>query len=139
MLHSVENDPRNLLQVEINTISSSMGSLAAQITQMFTHFDEFDGALNDRRPLEKVSNQHTPVPSAVITKSIPENRALEVIVDGIAYAHRHFISKLNASRQEVDTNDHRYVVAMIVQENECNISDQRNIEYGTIYDKAYIL
>lgn len=32
MLHSVENDPRTLMQVELNTIASSFGALSSKVS-----------------------------------------------------------------------------------------------------------
>lgn len=32
MLHDVENDPRKLMQVELNTIAASFGSLSSKVS-----------------------------------------------------------------------------------------------------------
>lgn len=40
MLHHVENDARDILQVEINTIASSFGSLSTKISEMHRFFYE---------------------------------------------------------------------------------------------------
>ena len=42
MLHHVENDARDILQVEINTIASSFGSLSNKISEMHRIFYEKD-------------------------------------------------------------------------------------------------
>jgi glutathione synthase len=37
MLHEVENDPRTLMQVELNTIASSFGALSSKVKPSFKH------------------------------------------------------------------------------------------------------
>lgn len=66
MLHDVENDPRCILQVEINTVASSFGSLSTKISDMHSLF------YPDR--------------------NIPKNIALGTLSDSLAYAHFKFLA-----------------------------------------------
>ncbi len=63
MLHAVEGDTRGILQVEINTISSSFGSLSTKIAKMHS-------LLTDQ-----------------VDTNIPPNVALSTITQSLAYAH----------------------------------------------------
>jgi hypothetical protein len=121
MLHSRENDHRNMLQVEINTISSSFGSLSTQLTEMFSY-------MNGRHSAGEHSSNN----------QIPANSALTNVVSGLAAAHNHVLSKCLAAIT-TEHNPHRYCVAMIVQGNERNFSDQRLIEYGKKYEVMLVL
>lgn len=69
MLHEVDGDARNLLQVEINTIASSFGSLTTKITEMFQQLD-----LNNY-------------------ENIPNNNALESLAYAIAMARDCYVEK----------------------------------------------
>jgi glutathione synthase len=65
MLHEVADDTRGILQVEINTIASSFGSLSTKISEMHSLFYPYD--------------------------DIPSNIALTAISEAIAYAHHFYI------------------------------------------------
>jgi hypothetical protein len=121
MLHSRENDDRNMLQVEINTISSSFGSLSTQLTEMFSY-------MNGRHSTGEYSSNN----------QIPANSALTNVVSGLAAAHNHVLSQCLAAIT-TEHDPHRYCVAMIVQGNERNFSDQRLIEYGKKYEVMLVL
>lgn len=69
MLHSVSGDDRSLLQVEVNSIASSFGSLSTKISQMHSLLSAQEG------------------------KEIPINNALDEIAGGIALAHHRFIAQ----------------------------------------------
>lgn len=43
MLHNVESDSRELMQVELNTISSSFGSLSTKVSTVLLHSLDFNG------------------------------------------------------------------------------------------------
>lgn len=102
MIHERENDPRKLLQVEINTISSSLGSLATKMTGMCQTF-------------LKGSN---------VSCEIPPNHVLDNICLGIATAYNIFCEEHKGSLFR------KPVVLFVVQPNEWNISDQKLIQYG---------
>ena len=71
MLHDVPYDDRSILQVEINTIASSFGSLSTKISQMF-------------RTLYK-------------SDSIPVNNALPSIAATLATGHNIFTTQVGSS------------------------------------------
>jgi glutathione synthase len=68
MLHVQDNDPRSFLQVEINTIASSFGSLSTKISEMHRSFE--------------------------VNRNIPENIALDELCDGLAAAHYEYIRQI---------------------------------------------
>jgi len=70
MQHEVLNDPRSLLQVEINTIASSFAGLSTKISELFS------------------SNSY----NRDANIKIPENNALQNISKGISLAHNLFLS-----------------------------------------------
>ena len=124
MLHSVQGDTRNILQVEINTISSSFGALSSKIADMFQFFHR-------RNLLETCIDNGT----GTGTDVVPPNGAVEGIIASLAAAHSAYISQLHGdSGSDCDSgvdSQVKVVVAMIVQTTERNFSDQRIIEYGT--------
>lgn len=68
MLHSVENDPRQLMQVEMNTIAASFGSLSSKISDM-------------HRVLHQTNESH-----------IPFNEPYVEFANGIAEAHQRYLT-----------------------------------------------
>jgi hypothetical protein len=108
-----------LLQVEINTIAAGMGPLCADITQMYKYFGRLDSAVC-------TDSEKTGRSLSWLPEIIPDNKGLEIVVDGIAAAHNHFVARCSPAKTQ-----RKCVVAMIVQAAERNISDQRAIEYGT--------
>ena len=103
MLHAKEGDPRCLLQVEINTIASSFGSLSTRIAEMHEEFSALE------RPNDSVN--------------VPKNHALEEIANGIAAAHNAYLQQ--TGRQKNDDVG----VGMIVQPGERNFADQRLLQF----------
>lgn len=112
MLHDVPGDPRTLLQVEINTIASSFGSLSTKIAEMYRAFDPE----ND---------------------NIPLNNALEGLCDGLASAHFEFLRQKKESISASDTfgcdeqqkPQMKATIIMVVQPGERNIADQRLLHF----------
>ena len=109
MLHSKENDSRNLLQVELNTIASSFGSLSTKISEM-------------HRELHEMERMLTVTAETANAKNIPVNNALEEIAGGLAAAHNAYLKQTGLSNADV-------FVAIIVQPGERNFADQRLLQY----------
>lgn len=105
MLHSKEGDTRSLLQVELNTIASSFGSLSTKISEMHIMMNEIE-------QLDSVENQ----------RDIPINSALDEIASGLAAAHHVYLSQTGMTNLNCS-------VAMIVQPGERNFADQRLLQY----------
>ena len=80
MLHFKENDPRSLLQVELNTISSSFGSLSTKIAEMHHEFNSMETTNVNYVDNESFSD-------------IPINTALDCIAEGLACAHKTYIAQ----------------------------------------------
>ena len=105
MVHSVEGDERNLLQVEINTIASSFGCISTKMTRMMK-------TVEDAR--------------IYTSREIPDNSAMSGIADGIATAHKAWIMQ-----QLVSAHSHRpIIVIMVVQPGETNFCDQRLLHFA---------
>ena len=107
MLHSKEGDNRTLLQVELNTIASSFGSLSTKITEMHIEMNA----------MESLDTENT-----ASRRDIPVNSALDEIASGIAAAHQVYLSQTGLTNLNCS-------VAMIVQPNERNFADQRFLQY----------
>jgi hypothetical protein len=56
MLHSVENDPRTFMQVELNTIASSFGALSSKVSEMHRVL-----SLSGSEDFSPLNNAHTEV------------------------------------------------------------------------------
>jgi glutathione synthase len=95
MVHKKPGDSRSLLQVEINTIASSFGSLSTKIAEMHRTFAAMEGDYS-RAP--------------------PENNAVTGLAEGIAAGHKAFIAQ---------TRIDNCSCIMVVQPNERNFCDQR--------------
>ena len=78
MLHSVDGDSRDILQVEINTIASSFGSLSTKISEMHRSF---------------YPNHH-----------VPSNQALQLIAHSIAAAHHQFLLASSSTSSSTSTD-----------------------------------
>lgn len=100
MQHQVENDSRDLLQVEINTIASSFGGLSTKLADMHEAF-----------------NKIHPKPSQV-----PPNNAIHGIANAISLAHHQFVNQRDINKGDT-------IVIMVVQSNEKNFSDQMLIQF----------
>ncbi|CAK9191339.1 unnamed protein product [Sphagnum troendelagicum] len=84
----------NLLQVELNTISSSFAALGSLVTSLHRHLINWSG---DRSGLE--------------AKNVPENSAADTFAEALALAWKEY-------------GDNRAVVLMVVREEERNMYDQ---------------
>lgn len=122
MLHEQEGDDRNILQVELNTIASSFGSLSTKVARMQKIFSD---------------SPH----------KIPTNEAIENICCGIATAHNVFIQEAkspsyNSSNSNLSTSTSAStpatIVIMVVQDKEKNFSDQCIIQQ-TLLEKYNII
>lgn len=111
MLHEKEGDSRSLLQVELNTIASSFGALSTRISEMHREL----GAMG----LINFSDNEIMDDKDI---NIPINNALNEIANGLAIGHKAFLSLTGLTDEECS-------VAMIVQPNERNFSDQRLVQY----------
>jgi len=104
MLHDRPGDARTLLQVEINTIASSFGSLSTKIAEMYRAFDPAN-------------------------ENIPHNDALDGLCDGLASAHFHFIRQKRESGKTGAQTQSQALILMVVQPGERNIADQRLLHF----------
>ena len=105
MLHSKEGDVRSLLQVELNTIASSFGSLSTKISEMHREMSDME--------------QQESVARAI--RNIPRNSALDNISGGIAAAHFAYLGSVGQTKLD-------NVVAVVVQPGERNFADQRLLQ-----------
>lgn len=101
MLHEKEGDPKDLLQVEINTIASSFGSLSTRIAEMHSELEAFEGSADQ----------------------VQNHDALDEIASGVATAHRAYMAQTGRKTEE------NLGVAMIVQPGERNFADQRLLQF----------
>jgi len=99
MLHIQDNDPRTFLQVEINTIASSFGSLSTKISEMHRSFE--------------------------VNRNIPENIALDELCDGLAAAHYEYIRQIKKLQLYNNNYHNKIQILMIIQPGEANFADQR--------------
>jgi glutathione synthase len=110
MIHSADGDPRNLLQVEINTIASSFGALSTHISNMHRHICRIQ---HDR---------------------LPKNFALDDLANALRGAKTAYESNDQKANEE---NDRRAdsIILMIVQPGERNFSDQCLLQFEVIERK----
>jgi glutathione synthase len=100
MQHQVENDSRDLLQVEINTIASSFGALSTKLSNMHQAFNKMH-----RIPCD-----------------IPANNAIKGISNAIHTAHDRFLEQIQKTNGDA-------ITIIVVQPNEKNFSDQMLIQF----------
>ncbi|KAF1793688.1 Pre-ATP-grasp domain [Phytophthora cactorum] len=115
MLHEpqadVAGDSQRLLQVELNTISSSFACISSLVSGMHSFLVSRLGA--EIPALEK----HYGIPSTEYCNSLPQNDAITELPDALAAAHKQYGAK-------------DAVVMFVVQPNEANAIDQRWLEYN---------
>ncbi|KAG3105765.1 Glutathione synthetase [Phytophthora idaei] len=115
MLHEpqadVAGDSQRLLQVELNTISSSFACISSLVSGMHSFLVSRLGA--EIPALEK----HYGIPSTEYCNSLPQNDAITELPDALAVAHKQYGAK-------------DAVVMFVVQPNEANAIDQRWLEYN---------
>ncbi|CAI5747067.1 unnamed protein product [Peronospora destructor] len=114
MLHEpqagVSSDSQRLLQVELNTISSSFGCISSLVSGMHSFLLNRFG---DIPALE----EHYGITFDQYSKGLPQNDAILELPNALAAAHKHYGVK-NA------------VIMFVVQPNEANAIDQRWLEYN---------
>lgn len=106
MLHSSEGDDRSLLQVELNTIASSFGSLSTKISEMHRELQE----------MEEMDSNSTS------KRNVPVNVALDEIAGGLAAAHNVYLKQTGLTNSNCS-------IAIIVQPGERNFADQRLLQF----------
>ncbi|ETI36743.1 glutathione synthetase [Phytophthora nicotianae CJ01A1] len=115
MLHEpqadVAGDSQRLLQVELNTISSSFACISSLVSGMHSFLVSRLGA--EIPALEK----HYGIPSAEYANALPQNDAIIELPNSLASAHKLYGVK-------------DAVVMFVVQPNEANAIDQRWLEYN---------
>lgn len=130
MLNSQTRRAGSLLQVELNTMSSSFGPLAAKVGQLHEYIlsrnlvtapglADFVGVKDTSTPLAAVSELEG-------RQRLPPNHAREELAAGLAHAH-----KLNTFKTPTS------VVMFLVQSSETNIVDQSELEL-CLWDKHRI-
>ncbi|CEG46252.1 glutathione synthetase [Plasmopara halstedii] len=115
MLHEPQidsaGDSQRLLQVELNTISSSFACISSLVSDMHRFLISRFGA--EIPGLEKYYG----ITSSDFQRALPQNDAINELPNALAAAHKHY---------GVDDA----VVTFVVQPNEANAIDQRWIEYN---------
>eukprot|EP00644_Phytophthora_capsici_P008566 jgi/Phyca11/111679/e_gw1.20.35.1 len=115
MLHEpqaeVAGDSQRLLQVELNTISSSFACISSLVSGMHSFLVNRLGA--DIPGLGK----HYGIASTEYPNGLPQNDAITELPNALAAAHKHYGVKDS-------------VVMFVVQPNEANAIDQRWLEYN---------
>mmetsp|Transcript_84294 Transcript_84294/g.272864 ORF Transcript_84294/g.272864 Transcript_84294/m.272864 type:complete len:496 (+) Transcript_84294:131-1618(+) len=117
MLHEPEGSPEapRFLQVELNTIASSMASHSANARALHHYMLDRYGRGSD--VVARALCEHYGVAGDELLKQLPENRTLQHIPAAIATAH-HAYGVTSAA------------VLFMVQHGERNFADQRWIEYA---------
>ena len=118
--YMVDTVSGRLLQIELNTISSSFACLSARVTRL--HRFLLTGNPTLRKLSGLIDSRFANSDAADLSQRIPENRADTIIPRAIAKAHELYDSK----RKEKSRN---LCVLFVVQENERNYVDQRHLEY----------
>ena len=117
MLHTPEDAPTSLKQVEFNTISSSFGGLACLVAEMHTDLITFPTQINPvAYPLHPLFS-NTKTSSVNTTGYPPLNDAVSTLTAGLAAAHEAYGSSRSHPRL-------RTCVLFLVQDNERNVFDQ---------------
>ena len=129
MLHepheeSVQGEARgaHLLQVELNTIASSFGSLSSRVSELHRSQARCQPDVRDAMLLASGSSD-----KLCIDTTLPSNDALSKLAEALALGHREYCAQ---------TGEDAALVLFIVQPGERNIADQRLLaqrlldEYG---------
>lgn len=106
MLHSRTDDPRSLLQVEINTIASSFGCISSRVVDMGRTVEGGD---------------------VYAPEDVPDNGAVEGLARGIASAQEEWVQQLGGDGTVAGSKP---VVLMVVQPGETNFCDQRLLHFA---------
>jgi len=116
MLHERNNEMPRFLQVELNTIASSMASHSVNTRSLHHYILGRYGSRNDEVAL--AIREHFGVASGKeLLQGLPENDALRQIPAAMAWAHRGYSGRDST-------------VLFVVQEGEKNFADQRWLEYA---------
>ncbi|KIV91360.1 glutathione synthetase [Exophiala mesophila] len=122
MLHTPDDAPPSLKQVEFNTISSSFGGLSVKVAQLHTHLATYPSAKQPvaypphalfARPDKDSSNG----PSINTIGHPPPNSAVSTLTAGLAAAH-------NAYGPSKSIPQLPPCILFLVQDNERNVFDQ---------------
>lgn len=120
MVHNYDsNVSPKIYQVELNTISSSFGSLSSKVFELHKY-------LIERNNLEKYGysiNKH------------PVNDSCTQIADSLAKAHQIYIDNKSTN----STTNNQIVVMMIVQDGERNLFDQKLLEFTLFNNHKVVL
>ncbi|KAI1622602.1 glutathione synthase [Exophiala viscosa] len=118
MLHTPEDSPPSLKQVEFNTISSSFGGLACLVAEMHTHLATFPSpehpAAYPSHPLFGDSNDTSSIKSK---GHPPHNTAVPTLTASLAAAHAAYGP--SRSQPQLPT-----CILFLVQDTERNVFDQ---------------
>eukprot|EP00930_Biecheleria_cincta_P055644 TRINITY_DN4193_c1_g4_i3.p1 TRINITY_DN4193_c1_g4~~TRINITY_DN4193_c1_g4_i3.p1 ORF type:complete len:552 (-),score=131.53 TRINITY_DN4193_c1_g4_i3:36-1691(-) len=116
MLHERNNEMPRFLQVELNTIASSMASHSVNAHSLHHYMLSRYGSSND--PVALAIREHFGVASGKeLLHGLPQNDALRLIPAAMAWAHRGYSGRDSS-------------VLFVVQEGEKNFADQRWLEYA---------
>lgn len=101
-----------LKQVEFNTISASFGALCTKVNGLHRHLSSTTDYLDVHNGLSNLDN-------------LPQNKAQEVLVGGLAAAHQAYLSQSSSSSSAKNV-----YVLFVVQKGERNAFDQRPLEHA---------
>ncbi|RLN86317.1 hypothetical protein BBJ28_00024451, partial [Nothophytophthora sp. Chile5] len=126
MLHEPEaassGDSQRLLQVELNTISSSFGCISSLVSDM--HRFLISRLAEDIPSLES----HYGVAASEFRNGLPQNDAILELPNALAAAHAHYGVKKCVLR--LVFHPFAFVLSLLTYPNEANAIDQRWLEYN---------
>lgn len=117
------------LQVEINTVSSSFGSLSSKINafhQSFLHKNK------DNKAFQALTTSYSITNSEILSdlsEDIEKNNSLEEIAYGLSLAHFYYLKKF----EKTDEEKEKVLILVIVQENEKNVSKNFSFLFYIFY------
>lgn len=143
MLHEPQadtpNDHQRLLQVELNTISSSFACISSLVSDLHRFLINRVG-----KDIPALESYYT-LKVGEFSARLPANAAIRELPDALAAAHKHYgvkeyVTLLSASSTSVVTMrliraivvflHHSAIIVFVVQPNEANAIDQRWLEYN---------
>ena len=117
--YMVDDKTKRLLQVELNTISSSFACLSARVTRLHQHLLCLHP--QTQAAVSQLDKRFAEAPSL---KDLPKNDADKEIPKALVKAHR-----LYDQRRKDKKNGRTLYILFVIQEAERNYVDQRHIEY----------
>ncbi|KAK6538954.1 hypothetical protein TWF694_010504 [Orbilia ellipsospora] len=126
MVHTVDERPVGIRQVEFNTIASSFGALSSKVSDLHRYLYK-SGAYPPTNIIKDIS--------------LPGNEALEKLAEGLIAAHKFYVQDVSAEKKNYtpppsrsqtgssDDGNSSFGIMFVVQDGERNAFDQRWLEY----------